>query len=161
MFVFIWSAVSGTENPTNCQSCLTASLSKSTTTTSASALLRTMSSEYTQERLAEGEKKALGHSKSLSQSSSSSDVVENGADAPVNDLPTPPPSASIKKKKKKKPKKNAKAKAAGTEGGTKDESNGREIRPPVLCISRNKHWKYISSYHVGRFSVSARASLTL
>lgn len=23
-----------------------------------------------------------------------------------------------------------------------------EPKPPVLCISRNKHWKYISSYHV-------------
>ncbi|KAJ6513177.1 hypothetical protein C8R45DRAFT_336815 [Mycena sanguinolenta] len=60
--------------------------------------------------------------------------------------------ATAKKKKKKKPKKSAAAKAreadlsanAKINGKTKDEEAGR---PPVLCISRNKHWRYISSYH--------------
>ncbi|TRM70472.1 hypothetical protein BD626DRAFT_533718 [Schizophyllum amplum] len=50
---------------------------------------------------------------------------------PVN--PPPPQSANAKKKKKKSKKK---AKPAAPEAA-----------PPVLCISRNKHWKYISSYH--------------
>ncbi|KAJ7756520.1 hypothetical protein DFH07DRAFT_820848 [Mycena maculata] len=58
-----------------------------------------------------------------------------------------------KKKKKKKPKKSASAKArdaavaaenAKTDAQAKEEEAGR---PPVLCISRNKHWRYISSYH--------------
>ncbi|KAJ6576578.1 hypothetical protein DFH09DRAFT_1361496 [Mycena vulgaris] len=58
-----------------------------------------------------------------------------------------------KKKKKKKPKKSASAKArdaaiitanAKGDAKAKDEEAGR---PPVLCISRNKHWRYISSYH--------------
>ncbi|KAJ7707629.1 hypothetical protein B0H17DRAFT_1281799 [Mycena rosella] len=58
-----------------------------------------------------------------------------------------------KKKKKKKPKKSASAKArdaaivtanAKADAKAKDEEAGR---PPVLCISRNKHWRYISSYH--------------
>ncbi|KAJ7170799.1 hypothetical protein C8R43DRAFT_1059496 [Mycena crocata] len=58
-----------------------------------------------------------------------------------------------KKKKKKKPKKSASAKArdavlatanARTDAKAKDDEAGR---PPVLCISRNKHWRYISSYH--------------
>ncbi|KAJ7678891.1 hypothetical protein DFH06DRAFT_1165159 [Mycena polygramma] len=58
-----------------------------------------------------------------------------------------------KKKKKKKPKKSASAKARDAALATangkadakaRDEEAGR---PPVLCISRNKHWRYISSYH--------------
>ncbi|KAH9914619.1 uncharacterized protein BXZ73DRAFT_54801 [Epithele typhae] len=50
-----------------------------------------------------------------------------------------------KKKKKKKSKKGAKAKepSAGKVHGTESSDD----RPPVLCISRNKHWRYISSYH--------------
>ncbi|EAU92430.1 hypothetical protein CC1G_00649 [Coprinopsis cinerea okayama7 len=52
--------------------------------------------------------------------------------------------AQQKKKKKKKPKKSATAKAK--EGAGKAGSDG-ECRPPLLCISRNKHWRYISSYH--------------
>ena len=56
--------------------------------------------------------------------------------------------ATQKKKKKKKPKKSAKAKeAASSKAKTQDELD-TEGRPPVLCISRNKHWRYISSYHV-------------
>ncbi|TFK18699.1 hypothetical protein FA15DRAFT_675081 [Coprinopsis marcescibilis] len=53
-----------------------------------------------------------------------------------------------KKKKKKKSKKSTSAKAKETP--TKAKANGaadHDCRPPVLCISRNKHWRYISSYH--------------
>lgn len=58
------------------------------------------------------------------------------------------PSAQ-KKKKKKKPKKSAKAKeAAASLKAKSSDPNDLDGRPPVLCISRNKHWRYISSYHV-------------
>lgn len=72
--------------------------------------------------------------------SSSPDVP----DVPLND---PETQAESKKKKKKKAKKSTKAKdsAAGGKGAGADRD-----RPPVLCISRNKHWRYISSYHVRR-----------
>ncbi|KAJ7126912.1 hypothetical protein C8R44DRAFT_107989 [Mycena epipterygia] len=59
-----------------------------------------------------------------------------------------------KKKKKKKPKKSATAKArdaAVATANSKADAKAKEEeagRPPVLCISRNKHWRYISSYHV-------------
>lgn len=54
-----------------------------------------------------------------------------------------------KKKKKKRAKKAAKTKAIAELAKVKDaELVRRDGRPPVLCISRNKHWKYISSYHV-------------
>jgi hypothetical protein len=59
------------------------------------------------------------------------------------------PSSSLKKKKKRKPKKSAKAKeAAAATAKEKLEQEESETKPPVLCISRNKHWRYISSYHV-------------
>ncbi|KAF8527434.1 hypothetical protein BU17DRAFT_73877 [Hysterangium stoloniferum] len=48
---------------------------------------------------------------------------------------------SQKKKKKKKPKK-----PKAQEVKFEPKKNEPE-RPPVLCISRNKHWRYISSYH--------------
>jgi hypothetical protein len=50
-----------------------------------------------------------------------------------------------KKKKKKKPKKSSKAKA---EANSKPSIEDDEPSPLVLRISRNKHWRYISSYHV-------------
>ena len=49
-----------------------------------------------------------------------------------------------KKKKKKKPKKSSKAKAEANTKPIEDD----EPSPLVLRISRNKHWRYISSYHV-------------
>lgn len=49
-----------------------------------------------------------------------------------------------KKKKKKKPKKRSKAKA---EANAKPSIEDDEPGPLVLRISRNKHWRYISSYH--------------
>ena len=54
-------------------------------------------------------------------------------------------SGASKKKKKKRSKKSAKAKETQLGGNTTEET---EERPPALCISRNKHWRYISSYHV-------------
>ncbi|KAF7327659.1 CRAL-TRIO-N domain-containing protein [Mycena kentingensis (nom. inval.)] len=56
-----------------------------------------------------------------------------------------------KKKKKRKPKKSAAAKAreaeasAGVPGSAAKQDDS--VRQPVLSISRNKHWRYISSYH--------------
>lgn len=58
------------------------------------------------------------------------------------------PTATQKKKKKKKPKKSAAAKAKDAAAKKAAETAEAECRPPVLCISRNKHWRYISSYHV-------------
>ncbi|KAF9260824.1 hypothetical protein L218DRAFT_989315 [Marasmius fiardii PR-910] len=52
-------------------------------------------------------------------------------------------SIQSKKKRKKKPKKSASVKAKEAATKMKEEKD----KPPVLCISRNKHWKYISSYH--------------
>ncbi|CAA7264867.1 unnamed protein product [Cyclocybe aegerita] len=51
-----------------------------------------------------------------------------------------------RKKKKKKSKKSSKSKDAASKTNGNEEGN-TEGRPPVLCISRNKHWRYISSYH--------------
>ncbi|KAF5346123.1 hypothetical protein D9758_009976 [Tetrapyrgos nigripes] len=58
-------------------------------------------------------------------------------------------SVSQKKKKKKKPKKsaNAKAKESADKAAKAKQADCPETRPSVLCISRNKHWRYISSYH--------------
>ncbi|PVG00907.1 hypothetical protein CPB86DRAFT_773518 [Serendipita vermifera] len=50
---------------------------------------------------------------------------------------------STKKKKKKKPKK-AKSTNALSPNTTEPTP---DIKQPILCISRNKHWRYISSYH--------------
>ncbi|KAK7033187.1 CRAL-TRIO-N domain-containing protein [Favolaschia claudopus] len=77
----------------------------------------------------------------------------NGADAEIGPENVSNIETILKKKKKKKPKKSAAAKARDATASTatskpdaraKDEEAGR---PPVLCISRNKHWRYISSYH--------------
>jgi len=59
---------------------------------------------------------------------------------PVEDTTTIP-----KKKKKKKSKKSAKSKG---EPDAKPLTEDDESGPQVLRISRNKHWRYISSYHV-------------
>ena len=67
-----------------------------------------------------------------------------------------------KKKKKRKPKKPAKPKDPTAAQPTPNPPSNPPVdpgaRPSVLCISRNKHWRYISSYHV-RFDVSFRRSL--
>lgn len=51
-----------------------------------------------------------------------------------------------KKKKKKKSKKSAKSKGEPDAKPLIEEEE--EPSPQVLRISRNKHWRYISSYHV-------------
>lgn len=53
-----------------------------------------------------------------------------------------------KKKKKKKSRKSSKPAINGADSQSKEVLDEQEHRPPTLCISRNKHWKYISSYHV-------------
>jgi hypothetical protein len=51
-----------------------------------------------------------------------------------------------KKKKPKKPKPSPLVAPATSAVGTQD------AKQSILCISRNKHWRYISSYHVGLFA---------
>jgi hypothetical protein len=77
--------------------------------------------------------------------------------SPERSLPTSPvateaPHAgappNLNKKKKKKKSKKAKCKDGGP--AIPGPQTIPEHRQPVLCISRNKHWKYISSYHVPR-----------
>lgn len=76
---------------------------------------------------------ALPVSPSLTNSTvSASPLAEDGA------------TVAQKKKKKKKPKKQSKAKA---EANIKLPIEDDEPGPLVLRISRNKHWRYISSYH--------------
>ncbi|KAJ7104072.1 hypothetical protein B0H15DRAFT_6260 [Mycena belliarum] len=75
----------------------------------------------------------------------------NGDEEEVDDTVLEP--GVQKKKKKKKPKKSTSAKArdaALATANAKEHAKEKEEeagRPPVLCISRNKHWRYISSYH--------------
>ncbi|KDQ15671.1 hypothetical protein BOTBODRAFT_54552 [Botryobasidium botryosum FD-172 SS1] len=68
----------------------------------------------------------------------------------VSDGTAPLAQQPAKKKKKKKSKKSAKAKDED-EAPTEGQANGKPAKQPkqlpVLCISRNKHWRYISSYH--------------
>ncbi|KAF6754259.1 hypothetical protein DFP72DRAFT_966037 [Ephemerocybe angulata] len=54
--------------------------------------------------------------------------------------------ADVPQKKKKK-KKAKKSKAKENAKAKEKQAAETECRPPVLCISRNKHWRYISSYH--------------
>ncbi|KAG5639653.1 hypothetical protein H0H81_008814 [Sphagnurus paluster] len=94
-------------------------------------------------------------------SSSSSDVddlsigvpdaptpITSGDTSPTQELDEDAVLTSQKKKKKKKPKKSAKAKETAAAVAAKAKGQDSNGRPPVLCISRNKHWRYISSYHV-------------
>ena len=60
---------------------------------------------------------------------------------PVEDATT-----TTKKKKKKKSKKSAKSKGEPRVKPLTEDDD--EPGPLVLRISRNKHWRYISSYHV-------------
>lgn len=61
----------------------------------------------------------------------------------VENAEVPVPAKKKKKKRAKKPK------APAADPSTKASPPPvKEEAPPALCISRNKHWKYISSYHV-------------
>ena len=74
-------------------------------------------------------------------------LVEDDATTTATPPPTP---AAAKKKKKKKSKKSNKAKDAVTSPSSPSTPvpTAEENQPPPLYISRNKHWKYISSFHV-------------
>lgn len=77
----------------------------------------------------------------------SSPLTHSGRTSPTSidvEVPDVTVKTTQKKKKKKKSKKSAKAKEAASQAKAQETEN----RPPVLCISRNKHWRYISSYHV-------------
>ena len=74
------------------------------------------------------------------------------SNAPLDELADPgeglDPAVGQKKKKKKKPRKSAAAKAKEAAARKTAEAEDAQGRQPTLCISRNKHWRYISSYHV-------------
>ena len=89
----------------------------------------------------------------------SSPLTHSGRTSPASiDVEVPDVAATTtqKKKKKKKSKKSAKAKEAASQAKLQET----ESRPPVLCISRNKHWRYISSYHVRIFCRATYTSST-
>ena len=86
----------------------------------------------------------------LTQSGRSSPTYIDVAEAPDEIV-----SSTQKKKKKKKSKKSSKAKDATAKATAKGDGD-KEGRQPVLCISRNKHWRYISSYHVRADSIVSR-----
>ena len=71
-------------------------------------------------------------------------------DDPTTTVTPSTASTAAKKKKKKKSKKSNKAKDATTSPAppSTPAPTIEEIQPPPLYISRNKHWKYISSFHV-------------
>jgi len=91
------------------------------------------------------------HATTTAVSELSTPLTQSGRTSPTNidgvEVPDEINSSTQKKKKKKKPKKSPKAKDATAKATAKDDGD-KEGRPPVLCISRNKHWRYISSYHV-------------
>jgi hypothetical protein len=76
-------------------------------------------------------------------------LIRSGETSPDSEVIEDPVVTAQKKKKKKKPKKSAKAKEAAALKAKAQAAEDAESRPTVLCISRNKHWRYISSYHVG------------
>ena len=78
---------------------------------------------------------------SPSHSEGETSPIPNGNAEPMS--PT-----SQKKKKKKRSKKSVKEKEAAALAAKVTADDMDSNRPPVLCISRNKHWRYISSYHV-------------
>ncbi|KAG8807771.1 hypothetical protein FRC17_004272, partial [Serendipita sp. 399] len=89
---------------------------------------------------------------SLSAISAPTTVLQFEIDSPIHsESPTSPipdeiisdlASTLSKKKKKKKPKK-----AKTLSPVTVSPTTIPEVKQQVLCISRNKHWRYISSYH--------------
>ncbi|KAK2462851.1 hypothetical protein APHAL10511_005049 [Amanita phalloides] len=95
---------------------------------------------------------SLSESEDLATSEAPTPFSHSGDTSVVEDEPIPVNTNTVlstnqKKKKKKKAKKNAKLKEASAGQAPVQETTSVEGKPPVLCISRNKHWKYISSYH--------------
>ena len=72
--------------------------------------------------------------------------VEGGLEIEEDETTTAVSTNPSKKKKKKKPKK-----AKALELVPTSPTVAQEPKQQVLCISRNKHWRYISSYHVSCF----------
>ena len=72
-------------------------------------------------------------------------------DSPTRDL-LPSESSALTSQKKKKKKKSKKPKSLDTTDSLPGKLPATPSpdfeRTSVLCINRNKHWKYISSYHV-------------
>lgn len=67
----------------------------------------------------------------------------------IESFPLPESSPHTQKKKKKRKSKKSKAKeGVDVEEGKSELKIQEAEKPQVLCISRNKHWRYISSYHV-------------
>lgn len=66
---------------------------------------------------------------------------------------------TLNKKKKKKKSKKPKCKDGGPV--VPGPQTIPEHRQQVLCISRNKHWKYISSYHVCHLEVRGLSDLLI
>ena len=82
--------------------------------------------------------------------------LRSAEDAPESELvPAAATVVAAKKKKKKKAKKKEAGESANAANVTTN-ANGKATRgdvnadtkPVGLCIARNKHWRYISSYHV-------------
>ncbi|KAH9486231.1 hypothetical protein JR316_0000295 [Psilocybe cubensis] len=77
----------------------------------------------------------------------STPLTQSGRTSPNSvEIEVPDESATTTQKKKKK-KKSKKSKAKDASVAHSPDDADTENRPPVLCISRNKHWRYISSYH--------------
>lgn len=99
------------------------------------------------------------HATTTAVSDLSTPLIESGRTSPtyidVAEVPDETVSSTQKKKKKKKSKKSSKAKDVTAKATAKGDGD-KEGRQPVLCISRNKHWRYISSYHVRADSVASR-----
>jgi hypothetical protein len=81
-------------------------------------------------------------------STDTSTTCEPHTSSPLDDTSTlvEDTTATTKKKKKKKPKKSTKSKGEPSVKPLTEDDD--EPGPLVLRISRNKHWRYISSYHV-------------
>lgn len=62
--------------------------------------------------------------------------------------PSPTRESSPTDQKKRKKKKKANKASHDSSSALPGKPTPDAERPSVLCISRNKHWKYISSYHV-------------
>ena len=83
----------------------------------------------------------------------------SGSPSPEPGSKTQPSSSSSKRRRRRQRIRRTKKPKASQ--GTPAANNAREVddeRPPVLCISRNKHWICISSYHVRVSSVSIETS---
>ncbi|KZO96459.1 hypothetical protein CALVIDRAFT_563940 [Calocera viscosa TUFC12733] len=98
------------------------------------------------------------HVNGRATSSSSPTTVDDEPESDAGDSPEgvvegeeplSPAAGGTKKKKKKKSRKKKDAVNGSGEAGMANGAKKSEKEPeaPVLCISRNKHWRYISSYH--------------